>query len=497
MTNIKLPELKVWKYFLELSKIPRPSKKEQKVKSWLVSIAKQQGLKYQFDNVGNLKISKPAQNSSSQKIVILQSHLDMVTVKSKNSTHDFEKDPLKLEVEDSWLTAKETTLGSDNGIGVCQILAILEDQKISHPEIEAIFTVDEEDGMSGAFGLEKGFLQGDILLNFDSEEDQKLFIASAGGKEIRVKTQFLQQQKQGTFLKLAISNLKGGHSGLEINLGRLNAIQSLSSILLEIGIPFNILKLEGGQATNAIPDSAEIEIYVEPNSLQKFKQLWSEKTKAYQQLWNFAEKEMQFDLKEFSQNLAQVFLESDSQKILQTLIAVPQGVLAVSQTIVGLVQTSNNLGILRTKDNFITFEFLVRSSLDPEIESVTDKILKIFELTLQEDLKYTPFQENQKIQTSKTTIWIDQRGFSWSENPDSQIINNFQQAHQELFGAKAKLDAIHAGLECSIIKKVLKPNSQAISFGPEIQDAHTPREKVLIASVTNFDKLTKKLLQKL
>jgi len=498
-----LPNLPVWNYFTELSRIPRASHNEEGVRVWLKNIAENNNLEYEVDEVGNVIIRKDAQHTTSKNSVLLQAHLDMVTVKSEDSNHRFDTDPIELVVDGDWLKANNTTLGADNGIGLCEIVAILADKQITHPPLEALFTVNEETGMTGALGLKAGVLNSTIMLNFDWEETRTVAISSAGGRSLTVTCDIKKEPFDGDVFELTVGGLAGGHSGLEIGLPRINAIMAGAEIIRQCGnlYTFRLIEIQGGQAGNAIPSAAKIVLGIEKRASEKFEQTLDAAITKLSKQFAIIEKNITFQVQKIEtkkDEIIEAYSEADTQKILGILGSLPQGVLSVSQQIPGLVETSNNLGIIKTDTSGVCFTFHTRSSVDIRTDLTVSRILSVFSLAFAVPLVHQFATENPfSIQSGCVTVKLAAHFSGWSESIHSNLLNTFQRVHTTIDGKPASVEAIHAGLECGVIKKKLPAGSEVISFGPTISQAHTPREQVSFSSVALFDSLVQALLAEL
>ena len=472
----------LWRYFSEMSQIPRESKHEEAVIAWLESVAKKLNLPYRKDDVGNIVISKPASPGYENRTpVVIQGHVDMVCEKNSDTIHDFRKDPIELVRDGEYIRANGTTLGADNGIGVAAALAILEDKTLAHPPLEALFTIDEETGLTGANSLKPGFIKGKILLNCDSEEDGALYVGCAGGKQtdlfFDINWEKAPQQMANVALK--ISGLKGGHSGLDIDQGRANAIKQLNRIVWKAAekYDFRLYYLEGGSKHNAIPREAVYKLLIKPADLANFE---TEITK-FENILNNEYKDVERGIKLTVENLneypKQVFTKEFQARVLNCLYAIPHGVKRMSPTIKGLVQTSNNAAIVSTGDKQIRVLTSQRSSVASEIEGLADKV------------KACGLLANAEV--------VQSGGYpSWTPNMDSKILTLMKKVYADLFGVEPQVKAIHAGLECGIIGAT-SPGMDMISFGPTIQGAHSPDERVEIKTVEKFWRLLVETLKRI
>jgi len=466
----KLEPQRLWKHFYSLTQIPRPSKKEKAAVDFMVSFGKNLGLETITDEVGNVIIRKPATpGMENRKTVILQGHLDMVPQKNSDKKHDFDKDPIEAYVDGEWVTANGTTLGADNGIGVAAAMAVLEAKDIAHGPIEALFTVDEETGMTGAFGIKPGLLKGDILLNLDSEDEGELYVGCAGGLDANIRFNYTAQPVPSDMVayKLAVIGLKGGHSGLEINLGRGNSIKLLFRFLYRacktLGV--RIGTIDGGSLRNAIPRESFAVVTVPSKNATDFEKLVHEYEQIYKNEFSLTEPNLSFTCK--TDSLPKSLVDENTQsRAIRAFFSCPNGVVRMSDAVPGLVETSNNLARVYTEGNQIVGQCLMRSSVDSEKEALADKMAAVFEL-------------------ADAAILFEGGYPGWKPNPNSPILKVMQKVYKDKFGTTPEVKAIHAGLECGLLGGVY-PNLDMISFGPTIRHPHSPDEKVNIATVGKF-----------
>lgn len=466
----KLEPQRLWKHFYSLTQIPRPSKKEKAAVDFMVSFGKNLGLETITDEVGNVIIRKPATpGMENWKTVILQGHLDMVPQKNSDKKHDFDKDPIEAYVDGEWVTANGTTLGADNGIGVAAAMAVLEAKDIAHGPIEALFTVDEETGMTGAFGIKPGLLKGDILLNLDSEDEGELYVGCAGGLDANIRFNYTAQPVPSDMVayKLAVIGLKGGHSGLEINLGRGNSIKLLFRFLYRacktLGV--RIGTIDGGSLRNAIPRESFAVVTVPSKNATDFEKLVHEYEQIYKNEFSLTEPNLSFTCK--TDSLPKSLVDENTQsRAIRAFFSCPNGVVRMSDAVPGLVETSNNLARVYTEGNQIVGQCLMRSSVDSEKEALADKMAAVFEL-------------------ADAAILFEGGYPGWKPNPNSPILKVMQKVYKDKFGTTPEVKAIHAGLECGLLGGVY-PNLDMISFGPTIRHPHSPDEKVNIATVGKF-----------
>ena len=471
---MELSELKpesVFYYFSEICKVPRPSKKEEKIISYLENFAAEQKLEIKKDEVGNILIKKPATpGKENLKTVVLQSHVDMVCEKNNDVEHDFLTDPIETIIDGEWLKAKGTTLGADNGIGVATELAILAANDIEHGPIECLFTIDEETGLTGAFALKEGFMSGDILLNLDSEDEGELFIGCAGGidsvgefhyREVPVPTGYF-------FFRVDVKGLKGGHSGGDIHLGRGNANKILNRFLSQTAKKYDmyICEVNGGNLRNAIPREAYAICAVPHDAKEPVRVDLNIFIADIENELAVSEPDLKLTLQ--SETPRKMAIDQDtSSRLLKTLDAVPDGVYAMSQDIPGLVETSTNLASIKMIDNKkIKIETSQRSSILSARNDMANTVRAAFEL-------------------GGARVSFGEGYPGWKPNPHSEILEIAVASYKRLFGVDAKVKAIHAGLECGLFLDKY-PGLDMISFGPTLTGVHSPDERMHIPSVEKF-----------
>ena len=471
---MELSELKpesVFYYFSEICKVPRPSKKEEKIISYLENFAAEQKLEIKKDEVGNILIKKPATpGKENLKTVVLQSHVDMVCEKNNDVEHDFLTDPIETIIDGEWLKAKGTTLGADNGIGVATELAILAANDIEHGPIECLFTIDEETGLTGAFALKEGFMSGDILLNLDSEDEGELFIGCAGGidsvgefhyREVPVPTGYF-------FFRVDVKGLKGGHSGGDIHLGRGNANKILNRFLSQTAKKYDmyICEVNGGNLRSAIPREAYAICAVPHDAKEPVRVDLNIFIADIENEFAVSEPDLKLTLQ--SETPRKMAIDQDtSSRLLKTLYAVPHGVYAMSQDIPGLVETSTNLASIKMIDSKkIKIETSQRSSILSARNDMANTVRAAFEL-------------------GGARVSFGEGYPGWKPNPHSEILEIAVASYKRLFGVDAKVKAIHAGLECGLFLDKY-PGLDMISFGPTLTGVHSPDERMHIPSVEKF-----------
>ncbi|MHB2153305.1 aminoacyl-histidine dipeptidase [Calditrichota bacterium GD2] len=471
----------VWKNFYLISQIPRCSKHEEQLRDFLIQFAKEHGCTYKVDDVGNLVIKKPASPGMEDRPgCVIQGHMDMVCEKNNDTQHDFSKDPIKLKVEDGWVTAEGTTLGADNGIAIAMAMAIIEDENVQHPPMEFLFTVDEETGLTGASSLKSDFVEGKYLLNIDSEEETTLFIGCAGGQNtiLRKKIEWLEPHTDHTTVLLKIGGLRGGHSGLNIHQGLGNAIKLLGRLLyhLEDLFHYHISAINGGSAHNAIPREAEAVLDVPKDQLDALKAFAQKYEKIFKDELKFVDKDVTVKIEEHAR-AEKVFSTPFKDQLVRLLYVMPHGVMAMSHAIEGLVETSTNMAIITTKGDEVEMLTSQRSSIASSITDIADRVKALGELA--------------GFEVKQTDGYP-----AWQPNPDSKLLQICKSIYAEKFGKEPEVTAIHAGLECGIIGEKYE-GMDMISFGPDILGAHSPDEKIRIESVQHVWEYLLEVLKKI
>jgi len=468
----------VWKHFDEIRKIPRCSKHEEKIREYIIDFAKKQNLKYKVDKSGNVVISKPASSGMNGKTtVILQGHMDMVCEKNSDVNFDFSKDPINLKLEGDILTADGTTLGADNGIGLAISLAILEDKTLKHGPLEALFTVDEETGLTGAFAMESDMIKGKILLNLDSEDFGVVTVGCAGGGDSQIKLPLKTQPTAGNLetLTVKVSGLRGGHSGVDIHEQRGNAVKLLTRMLWKAkNYKFYISDIKGGDKHNAIPREASALVAVDKSEKDKFvSTLKTEEKKILEEIKPIDPK---FKVDVENNDQIRTALTNDSQlKLLNLLHGLPHGVDKMSYDIDGLVETSTNLATVSIKENKAAISLSTRSSIKTALQDFRDRIRATAELSgasVEEDKPYP----------------------GWKPDLSSRILGISKKIFKDMYGKDPVVEAIHAGLECGIIGEKF-PGMDMISIGPTIKYPHSPEEQVHVSTVDKFYKYVLKILE--
>ena len=460
----------VWRNFAKVCSVPHPSHHLEQITKLVVDFGKSLGLETLTDKAGNVLIRKPATpGMEDRKVIVLQAHLDMVPQKNNSVKHDFEKDPIKTIVDGEWLRADQTTLGADNGIGVASIMAVLESKNLKHGPIVALFTTDEETGMYGAFGLQPDWIKGDILLNLDSEDEGELFIGCAGGLDASINWKFkpLPTAPDDIALKVTVSGLKGGHSGLDIILGRANANKLLFRFLKEAisSDEARLSEVEGGNMRNAIPREGWAIITIPEESKKDIVNLAKEYEALFNEEYKDIENKITISVEEVD-TPDNIIPEQIQDDFINAVTGCPNGVFRMIPTIPNIVETSMNLSIIRANTEKIEIHCLLRSSVDSKKEELASMVDSIFTLA------------GAKVEFSG--------GYSgWNPNTNSPILHAMKETYQKEFNKEPKVQVVHAGLECGIIGAT-EPNLDMISFGPTIRHPHSPDEKVNIKSVGDF-----------
>jgi len=481
-TLSQLKPASLWQLFEKICSIPHPSKHEQKISLWIQDWAKELGLAIKEDAVGNLFIKKPATAGMEDlKGTILQAHMDMVPQKNNDTDHDFLTDPIKPYIIDSgdWVTAEGTTLGADNGVGLASALAVLASDDIAHGPLEVLVTIDEEAGMTGAFGLEAGWLDGDILINTDSEQEGEVYMGCAGGIDgsATFTLDFDDVPADSQAFNLSISGLKGGHSGVDIHTGRANANKLLIRFLLDASNDFDIRLTEfnGGSLRNAIPREANASFVVATSQVTSLKAalaLYLSTIKA-----NLSAIETDIDMLLISpEDFEQCWSKATQSNILRGLNACPNGVIRMSDDIEGIVESSLNLGVIHTRGKKLNALVLIRSLHDDGSLETQRTVQSVFELA------------GAKIAFSGAYP-------GWKPNTDSAIMKIVSKTYQDLFDKVPAVMVIHAGLECGLFKTAY-PHWDMVSIGPTIKFPHSPDEKIEIATVAQYWQLLVAVLAK-
>ena len=464
------PEL-VWKYFAEISKIPRGSKNEKQISNYIVQTAKSLGLEAKQDKFLNVVVRKPASaGRENAPSVCLQGHLDMVCEKNKDTVHDFEKDGIELVRKGNFLSANGTTLGADNGIAVATNLAIMEDKSLVHGPLEFLFTIDEETGLTGANNLRPGFLQSNTLMNLDSEEEGALYVGCSGGRNTvgTWKVTLKAAPADAAAFVLHVKGLRGGHSGLEIDKGRGNSLKILNRVLIALEkVDARLSTIEGGNKSNAIPREAEAVVYIPRRNAKKAKTIVEQCNGVMKTELATAEPDLAVTIEEgASLKRGKIMKRNQQEALTKTIAALPHGVIKMSADIAGLVETSTNVAIIRTEKSRIVVTTSQRSSVASEIDEILQSVAAVFSLG------------GAKVEQAE--------GYpGWKPNLGSPILKVAKATYQSLYGKQPEVKAIHAGLECGIIGEKF-PSMDMVSFGPTLEGVHSPDEKIHIDTVEKF-----------
>ncbi len=464
------PEL-VWKYFEEIARIPRCSGNEAAISKYVAATAKRLGLAVKVDEVGNVVARKPASPGREQvRNIVLQGHLDMVGEKNKDKVHDFNKDPIELVRKDNLIMANGTTLGADNGIAVASNLAIMADKSLEHGPLEFLFTVDEERGLTGAKSISSDSLESKILMNLDSEEEGELYVGCAGGRDTvgTWKADFDDSPAQAGAAMLKVAGLRGGHSGIEIDKGRGNALKIINRVLIALTpLGTRLSSIEGGNKRNAIPREAEAKLFIPRKAWEQAATLVAQFNATIKAEFATVEPGLAISLVEMKgARKGKVVKSALQKKLCRTISALPHGVIKMSPDIPGLVQTSTNVAIVSTGKKSISIATSQRSSVASEIDEICQMVANVFELG------------GAEFETSD--------GYpGWKPNLDSEILKIAKATYQSLYGKEPEVKAIHAGLECGIIGERF-PGMDMVSFGPTLQGVHSPDEKLYIDTVEKF-----------
>lgn len=470
-TILSLQPQAVWAHFYAITQIPHPSHHEEKIREYVLDFARKNKVEFEMDSAGNVVLRKPATpGMENRKGIILQAHLDMVPQKNSDKAFDFEKDPLQPYVDGKWVTADGTTLGADNGIGMAAILAAFEDKDLVHGPLEGLFTMTEETGMDGAFGLDPHILKGDILLNLDSEDEGELYVGCAGGLDANIALDYKEEAVSGAFkaYEIDVKGLKGGHSGMEIILQRGNSNKILVRFLKTAGEQFGLrlVSIDGGGLRNAIPREAKAIVLVPAKHAAAFEKSVGECEAVYKKEIEAVDPDLSLTAVELNDIPEKAIDEASQKRIIDGVYGCPNGVIRMSDSMKGLVETSTNLARVVTENGKAKVTCLLRSSVDSAKEDLAEMIASVFEL-VGADVKF-------------------EGGYSgWKPNMDSPILHRMQETYKDLYGRTPEIKAIHAGLECGIIGGKY-PDLDMISFGPTIRFPHSPDEKVEIESVGKF-----------
>ncbi|MGF1696897.1 aminoacyl-histidine dipeptidase [Vibrio lamellibrachiae] len=460
----------IWQFFDKICSIPHPSKHEEELAQYIINWAKAEGLDVRRDPTGNVFIKKPATaGMENRKGVVLQAHIDMVPQKNEDTDHNFETDPIQPYIDGEWVTAKGTTLGADNGMGMASCLAVLASNELKHGPLEVLLTVDEEAGMTGAFGLEAGWLEGDILLNTDSEQEGEVYMGCAGGIDGSMTFDIVREDIPKNYVtrKLILKGLKGGHSGCDIHTGRANANKLLARFLSGHAkeLDLRLVEFKGGSLRNAIPREGFVTVAVPKENQEKLDSLYS----YFTELLTAELGKTEDGIVTFNEEVivSQGVIDPASQaRFVAALNACPNGVIRMSDEIEGVVETSLNVGVITTEENSITVLCLIRSLIDSGRSQVEGMLNSVAEL-------------------AGANMAFSGAYPGWKPDANSEIMAIFRDMYEGIYGNKPNIMVIHAGLECGLFKEPY-PNMDMVSFGPTIKFPHSPDEKVKIDTVALY-----------
>lgn len=460
----------LWKNFADLNEVPRASKKEEQVVAFIREFGNNLGLETQVDETGNVLIKKPAtKGMENRKTVVLQSHLDMVHQKNNDTRFDFSTEGIEMYIEDDWVKAKGTTLGADNGLGVASIMTILESDDIKHPPLEALFTVDEETGMTGAKNLDPEWLTGQVLLNLDTEEDNEIGIGCAGGIDITALRDYeIEHTPENTVgYTIVVKGLQGGHSGMDIHKGRANANKLLARVLYDANKDYGLRlsRFVGGGLRNAIPRESEALVVVDKSNTEPFLNENLLHIREIKAEYSKLEPNLEIEITE-AEVPEEVMKVEDQLEVIKTISAAPNGVYRMSPEIEGLVEASNNIASVKIEKGKVKITCLTRSSVESTKQDLANSLEAVFELG--------------GFRVKRAGEYP-----GWAPNPDAKILKVADKVYQKLNKEKAYIAACHAGLECGIIGHHY-PEMEMISFGPTIRGAHSPDERASISSVKKY-----------
>lgn len=476
-----LTPINLWKRFFEISQIPRPSKNEERIRLYLRNFAGQNNFDMKEDEVGNIVILVPAKpRFENSQTVVLQSHVDMVCEKNKDTKHDFTKDPIKLLREGEWIKADGTTLGADNGIGAAAALAASQDDDFNHGPLELLFTVDEETGLTGANNLKKDFITGKMLLNLDTEEDGAFYVGCAGGMDSvgAFKIEYEEPKNGYVPFSINVSGLKGGHSGINISDGRANAIKIIGLLLSMLGkYDYQLAFINGGSKRNAIPREAEAVIFLSAENDSSVRELINEFTIETVLEFRLRDDNIKINFERddaIAKIYPKVYSKKFSTNVINTILGIPHGVMAMNAHITELVETSTNLATVLVEGDKLKIGTSQRSSIESAKKNIAKSVKAVFDLA-----------------GAEVTVGDGYPG--WQPDMDSKLLKTSKKVFKGLFTKEPELKAVHAGLECGILGDKY-PGLQMVSFGPTIEGAHSPDEKVKIADVDKFYRLLKNIL---
>lgn len=471
---------RVFYFFEEICGIPHGSRNVDAISEYLVGFAKEHGLRYIQDELKNVIIFKDASKGYEQaETVMLQGHMDMVCAKRADVKHDFQRDGLKLGIDGDEIHANGTTLGGDDGIAVAYILAILESENISHPALEAVITVNEEIGLLGAQGLDCSMLKSRYLINLDSEAEGVLTVGCAGGMTGRIHLPITRMDAEGIRCILRVEGLVGGHSGSEIHKGRANANTLMGRLLFRLArcTDFSVVRIHGGEANNAIPKCCEAEILLISEQTEEAKRCVTMLQKEIDTEYRSTDPKIRLVLEVGEKEVRKTFSYATMERLIFLLFNLPNGVMRMSPDIEGLVQTSLNLGILRTEEENVYLETSIRSSVESEKQMIADRVEYMVEFLGGECARSEGYP-------------------GWAYNPDSRLRELMVQVYETMYGKKPVVEAIHAGLECGLISSRIR-DLDCVSIGPDMKNIHTPEERLRISSVKRVWEYLLKVLEQL
>ncbi|MDA3860246.1 MAG: aminoacyl-histidine dipeptidase [Melioribacteraceae bacterium] len=470
----------VWEYFYGITQVPHPSKKEEKIRVHVRDFATSNDFEFVEDEVGNIVIKVPATPGyENAPTIVIQGHIDMVCEKNKVTDHDFENDPLKIFRDGDWITAEGTTLGADNGIGVAAGMAVATDNSVIHGPLELLCTVDEETGMTGVNALQPGFITGMTLLNLDSEEDGAFYVGCSGGQDTRgyFELDYIENNTDLTSYELMITGLKGGHSGLDVANGRANAIRLLAQLLnrVETEVEFELAAISGGSLRNAIPRESEVTMLINPSDESKVKEIADKFISDTLLEFNVNDPGLEILFAKKESNVEKIYTKEFASNLIKIFLAAPHGISAMSPDIPELVETSTNLATVGIIDNQLVIGTSQRSAIDSAKWHVSNMVKSVFELGGAD-----------KVDTGD--------GYpGWQPNMDSQLLKISKEVYKENYNSEPEIKAIHAGLETGLLGAKY-PGIDMISFGPTIEGAHSPDERLNIPATAKFYDLVKAIL---
>jgi dipeptidase D len=469
----------LWRYFREISQIPRESGNEGTLREYLITAAKKYSLEQRIDAAGNVLVIKPGLPGADT--VILQSHMDMVCEKTPESMHDFKTDPIRLVREDEWIKADGTTLGADDGIGMAAMLAIMEEPSLVHPNLELLFTVEEETGLTGASMLRQGFITGKTLINLDSEDDGIFYIGCAGGRNTDITLEFSLTDPSAGYVpvSITISGLGGGHSGIDINKGRGNAIKLLNRFIKGIvhSIPIQLASIEGGSRHNVIPRDARAVVYLDEQSVPALRSAASGWNQTFAQELEGIDEQVKIEVLAGTAEPQRVIDPEDTARILTMISILPHGVLSMNESMDNLVVTSTNLAVCSVKGRSLEVKTNQRSIYTTSSEDASDMIQSIG-----------------RVMGAHVSLSEDYP--AWRPDFNSRILSRAKPVYESLFGTAPLVKVIHAGLECGVIGERI-PGIDMISLGPTVEHAHSPSERVNIETVGKMWEFITALLENL